>query len=1083
MCLPFPCVLLPLRRPSRLFLAFLLCAQAAYAAETGRHEFDLRADTVERALKQFSEQSGRQVLVPTELINGVRTKAVKGTFTAKEALDRQLAGTGLVAAHIEKSGAFAVKRASDPNVQRAALPSSDRPVREASATSVVTGARTPAGTGNVAGHVTDVGTGKSLQGAVIRVVGTNAIAYTDGEGRFFIPSLPVGQRQLSIDYVGLDPVTRELDIAAGRTEAVSISLTSEALKLEPFVVAAEARGQALATNQQKTAAGIVNVVSEEVFGQMTGGNIGYALQRLPGLTVDEDESGEPTSINIRGIAAEFNSFQVDGNRVPTSGNTRGLSTGQFAAEGISSIEVIKAATPDRDGDAMGGIINVITRSAFERDARELKISGAGVYNDYDGQWGHQASVSYSDIYSLGGRQKNLGVAFTLSSSDTPRNYTQTDIDYGVLFRFQRPDLTFQEPIHVLANATLSAAKKKAETRGLTASFDYRFNEHHSLYLRPTFTHREDRTLIPRYRTFVTTGHTNILNPSLSAGRGTPTSGGGWRYRNSLAESHTGLFAASFGSKHSLGELAFNFDGFVSRNKGLTDNSVNYEVRHNPPGTIVAYERSNFQRPIFTIISGDQQLINTTAVSRGDLTIRRSEKIEDVFSARADVERKFAGENLSGSFKAGLKYRSSRPERDAMGAVYRTGTGAVFPYDRVLRRNVGAVNGNQIGWEPDLDATIALLGSQPNLFALQTDATNINVKVDDYTAKEDTGAAYAMATLRKGRHQVIAGLRAERNSWEGHTFQIDERRTTSVAALDRGRNYTTWLPGIHFRHELRPNLILRESYNRSYSRPQLEGLITGREIDFQNEVMTDGNPNLAPSYSHNFDLQLEYYTRQGGLFSVSLFYKDMKGFYFETVRDAPVTVNGQTVLFESETIDNALGGKNYGVELMAQQRLSFLPKPFNRFHLMASATFSDSDGKYPSVDSAGNVVVQPEKLPVRGFSDKILYGALSYGGDRLRVKASYRFRSEFFEDAGSFVTAAVAGAPAPAARNLLHHDFASPREQVDLEVSYRLNSKLEVFANVDNLTERPINRHQGIKEAPEDISFHSRRFIIGATAKF
>jgi TonB-dependent receptor len=939
------------------------------------------------------------------------------------------------------------------------------------------------GTGTVVGYVTDSATRKALQGAVVSVAGTHAVAHTDGEGRFTLPALPTGRRRLEIDYVGLDPMSHEVDILAGQTQTVSISLSSEALKLEPVVVAAAARGQSLATNQQKTAAGILNIVSEEVFGQMIGGNIGYALQRLPGLTVDEDESGEPTSINIRGIAAEFNSFQIDGNRVPTSGDTRGLSTGQFAAEGISGIEVIKAATPDRDGDAMGGIINVITRSAFERDARELRLTGAGVYNDYDGKWGHQASASYSDIYSVGGKTKNLGITLTLSSTETPRNYTQTDIDYGVLFRFQRPDLTFQEPIHVLANTTLSAARKTARTRGFTGSFDYRLGTHHSFYLRPSFSRREDEILIPRYRTFVTTGHTNIVNPTLTSGTGTPTSGGGWRYRNSLTESHTKLFAASFGSKHTLGEFNLNFDGFLSRNNGVTDNSVNYEIRHNPPGTIIAYERSNFQRPIFTVVSGNQDLINTTAVSRGDLTLRRGEKTEDVFSVKGDLERKFVSESLSGAFKTGLKYRSSRPERDSMGTVYRTGTGAAFPYAQVLRRNVGVVNGNQIGWEPDLGATVALLKAQPNLFALQAAATDTNLKVDDYTAKEDTASAYVMGTFRKGPHQVIVGLRAERNSWEGHTFQIDERNTTSVVALNRGRDYTVWLPGIHFRHELRPNLILRESYNRSYARPELEGLITGREINFPDETMADGNPNLAPSFSHNFDLQLEYYTRQGGLFSASLFYKDMKGFYFETVRDEPVVVNGQTELFQAETIDNARGGKNFGVELMVQQRLSFLPKPFNRFHVMASATFSDSEGSYPFVDNAGNIVIQPEKLPVRGFSDKILYGALSYGGERLRVKASYRFRSEFFEDAGSFVTAPVAGAPSPAARNLLHHDFASPREQVDMEVSYRVSDKLEVFANVDNLTERPINRHQGIKEAPEDISFHSRRFIFGVTAKF
>jgi outer membrane receptor protein involved in Fe transport len=37
---------------------------------------------------------------------------------------------------------------------------------------------------------------------------------------------------------------------------------------------------------------------------MVSGNIGYALQRLPGLTVNEDEDGTPSGVNIRGMESK-----------------------------------------------------------------------------------------------------------------------------------------------------------------------------------------------------------------------------------------------------------------------------------------------------------------------------------------------------------------------------------------------------------------------------------------------------------------------------------------------------------------------------------------------------------------------------------------------------------------------------------------------------------------------------------------------------------------------------------------------------------------------------------------------------------
>jgi iron complex outermembrane receptor protein len=115
----------------RALCCFLLLAgQALLAADAARRNYDLPAGNAANALKLFSQQSGAGVIAGTDLVQGVRTNAVRGQLTAAEALERMLEGTGLVGSEDRKSGTFAVRKAtsSEKNVQRAALPpSSDRP--------------------------------------------------------------------------------------------------------------------------------------------------------------------------------------------------------------------------------------------------------------------------------------------------------------------------------------------------------------------------------------------------------------------------------------------------------------------------------------------------------------------------------------------------------------------------------------------------------------------------------------------------------------------------------------------------------------------------------------------------------------------------------------------------------------------------------------------------------------------------------------------------------------------------------------------------------------------------------------------
>ena len=108
----------PARRlPLLTFLVFCAAALVPLLAQVSKKRFfELPSESAERTLKLFSEQSGLGLVVNSDLLQGVRTLAVRGEFTPTEALDQMLAGTDLVATQDEKNGAFVVHRGkSDPN--------------------------------------------------------------------------------------------------------------------------------------------------------------------------------------------------------------------------------------------------------------------------------------------------------------------------------------------------------------------------------------------------------------------------------------------------------------------------------------------------------------------------------------------------------------------------------------------------------------------------------------------------------------------------------------------------------------------------------------------------------------------------------------------------------------------------------------------------------------------------------------------------------------------------------------------------------------------------------------------------------
>ena len=123
-------------RHGRTFWGLFLLAgmNVAWAAGAQEKAFNVPAGEATLTLKEFAAQSGEQIVYMIHNVRGEHTHAVAGTLVAREALERMLAGTALVASHDPTNGALVVGRKPQliPRANNRRTTPQPRPERNAS---------------------------------------------------------------------------------------------------------------------------------------------------------------------------------------------------------------------------------------------------------------------------------------------------------------------------------------------------------------------------------------------------------------------------------------------------------------------------------------------------------------------------------------------------------------------------------------------------------------------------------------------------------------------------------------------------------------------------------------------------------------------------------------------------------------------------------------------------------------------------------------------------------------------------------------------------------------------------------------
>ena len=219
-------------------------------------------------------------------------------------------------------------------------------------------------TGKIVGEVTDSATGAPLPAVNVAIEGTTQGAVTDIDGEYVIIGVRPGVYDVVASFIGFSRHRREgVQVNVDLTTAVDFAMSEEVIEGEEIVVTAEAEAvrKDLTSSEAR--------VTSETIDKLPVTELSQVLDVQAGVTTRD-------GIHIRGGRSSEVVFMVDG--VPVSDSYDGSSVIQLENDGIEELQVISGTFNAEYGNAMSGVVNVVTKEGrSDRFAGSAQVYSGG----------------------------------------------------------------------------------------------------------------------------------------------------------------------------------------------------------------------------------------------------------------------------------------------------------------------------------------------------------------------------------------------------------------------------------------------------------------------------------------------------------------------------------------------------------------------------------------------------------------------------------------------------------------------------------------------------------------------------------
>ncbi|MEJ6979089.1 TonB-dependent receptor [Pedobacter sp. P351] len=888
---------------------------------------------------------------------------------------------------------------------------------------------------------------------------------TDLSGSFTLNIQTTGRVSILIDYIGYESKRIDLDLKQGVNDVGVIQLLPAANTLGAVTInGTMAPSQAKAYNIKKNSLAVIDVIAADAIGKLPDRNAAEAVQRMQGVAVARYH-GEADQATVRGTPFAWTSTLFNGTRLPSSNvlGNRSSVLDAVPSEIIQYVQVAKALTPDWEGDAIGGAINFITRTAPVK--RQFNISGAGGYNTFSQNGTYNASGVYGDRFF----KNKLGVILAGAIWDRQWGTDSYDVNYNT---------GLANPVQQRSINTVMFKRYmgKRQTYGANLGLEYKFNVSNKLLFRGLMDKFND--IRPVYESYV--DYTNS------------------RYQYNYRYSHyqTKLNGAELGGEHQLTsniKLDWTASNYLS----------NYFLETPSTNSSNGLPISTFRQKInggFNNLSSDgkrywefdspdaiggtptsfdaglknpSEVMDDSKLMLQQLVIAQLDTKEEDRTAQINTKI-----NVSSTLnlKFGGKYRH-KFRRNTYGSnlVFAPGTNSpAMSLNQLDRGDFPEGDGYFKGMNGSYNQYIVNPVSKQQLFNLYSpesisnngfrELTSATNATSLYSGTEEVAAAYIMAEFDfTEKLKFVGGFRNEFTQMDLNGSKAVTAGTpaqTTITPAEVNTSYNAFLPMFHLKYAVNKNSNIRAAYTRTFVRPNFNDMTPGQSIDnTRNPItLTKGNTDLKPTFSNNLDLMGEHYFNNIGLLSGGVFYKNIKNAVF-TDKTFYTSEGDNYVLTQAKNIKD---GSLFGFEAGINKRLDFLKGIWSGLGVEFNYTYINSEIEIPRTTATASFL-DKTSLPNQS---KNLYNAILFyerSGLMLRLAGNYRGKS------------------VESINQQLGPDFyiwTDKNFTLDASATVSINKKMKAFAEFNNLTDEPLRTYMGDRRRVTMTEWYGSRGQIG-----
>jgi len=900
------------------------------------------------------------------------------------------------------------------------------------------------GTGTISGRATDP-SHTALQSARVELQPTGLTAVSDDQGQFTIPGVPPGNYTLTVSYIGFSQFSAPVVVAAGRVVQADAQLTIGSVNEEVMVRGEREHGELEALNRERVAETILEVLPAEVITSLPNTNVADALGRLPGVSLERDE-GEGKYVQIRGTEPRLSNVTINGVHVSSpERDVRNVKLDVIPADLVESIEVSKTLSANQDGDAIGGSVNLITRSAD--DVPFYSITGLGGYTPIvNGRWLAQGDATISKRF---GAEKKLGVAFGGSYDFNGRGYNNIEPSPG------SQDFG-SGPVPVYSGIHLREYIFRRHRYGFAGGLDYRLTNGSSAYVRGLFSEFKD--FGDTWNVNESVG--NLVTPTTADDTGNVVI----RHLNRTPEQR--IYSITAGERLNRGQYLLDYQFAVSRER--QDGQFPSAYFNGPSNVAFGIDTTHPSTPKFPVLNGIN-INDPTAYSFAKIIGAVDPVRELDLEGSASLARHYLIGSRFGSFEVGGKIRNGDKTNKTYEPVYVATGNPVLQYTQVLGNGPKDPNFyfGQYTLPPlsNYNKILAFIAANPTAVSLDNDATRGRSDPNNYHTIERIYAAYAMNTITFGRARIETGVRIEttQSRFTGYHVTFDTNDVyVSTTPVSGDNLYVNLLPSVNVQFAVTPNTNLRAGYGRGIARPNFSDLPPYiLETDSGNPPQVAvGNPALKPTLANNFDLLAERYLKPVGLIQAGVFYKELRDPIF--LVQSQIT-SGQFAGFTQFQPTNGTQAHIFGFEAAYQQLFTFLPGFMNGLGVSANYSHTTSKAVVPlrAVDPA---------LVRQGPNNWNL--GVTYDKRRLSLRLGLTHNDAYIYQY-NYTDGTELGPKGP---NGDVYTYA--HTQLDAQGSFRLKSRLKLIVSLLNLNNEVFGFYQGGPQYPTQREFYGPSFTLG-----